>query len=409
MNERIKTMMEQRAKLLHDAREILDKCDAEKRELTAEERSQYDALDADIDALQEKIDREVKLSDREEAAGKSANGGHNPVMSRALGDNKTGTDTREYRQSLIRYLAAGINDGVAQFDGFTGDEERSILGVSLSGVGATGGILAPTVLEKALLDFNRDYNIMRRIATVRSSASDIDIPYTATHTTAYHIAEGDDFTKSTPTWAKVNMKAYKAAALTVVTHEAMEDMFIDMESWVRDDFGMAFADLEENDFVNGTGTNQPTGFTTQAATGVTTASASAITGDELLDLVFSIDRKYRERGVFVMSDTAMKVVRKLKLGTGEYMWQPGIQGGQPDRLLGYPIYNCAKMAAVAAGAKPVAFGDFKFYRILDRTGLYFQRLNELYATSGQVGFMAYRRYDGKLLDTSAVKMLAMHA
>ena len=411
MNEKMKNLMEQRAKALHDARELLNKADAEQRELTAEELEQYNALDADIDRLQGDIDREARLCQREEAAQRSANGEHNPVTQRQIGGGQTvsPTESQEYRQSMIRYLAGGINDGVCRFDSYGGSEARTILGVSITGDGATGGVLAPTVLEKALLDFNRDYNIMRRIASVRASESDVDIPYTTTHTTAYHVNEGADFTASTPAWAKVTMKAYKAAALTVVTHEAMQDMFLDMESWIRDDFGMAFADLEENDFVNGTGSGQPTGFLGSASSALTTASASAVTGDELIDLTFAVDRKYRERGVFVISDTAMKLIRKLKLGTGDYLWQPGIQDGQPDRLLGYPVYTCTKMPAVAASAKPIAFGDFRRYRILDRRGLYVQRLNELYATSGQVGFMAYRRYDGKLLDASAVKYITMHA
>lgn len=411
MNEKMKNLMEQRAKALHDARELLNKADVEQRELTAEELERYNAFDADIDRLQGDIDREARLCQREEAAQRSANGERNPVTQRQIGGGQTvgATESQEYRQSMIRYLAGGINDGVCRFDSYGGSEARTILGVSITGDGATGGVLAPAVLEKALLDFNRDYNIMRRIASVRASESDVDIPYTTTHTTAYHVNEGADFTASTPAWAKVTMKAYKAAALTVVTHEAMQDMFLDMESWIRDDFGMAFADLEENDFVNGTGSGQPTGFLGSASSALTTASASAVTGDELIDLTFAVDRKYRERGVFVISDTAMKLIRKLKLGTGDYLWQPGIQDGHPDRLLGYPVYTCTKMPAVAASAKPIAFGDFKRYRILDRRGLYVQRLNELYATSGQVGFMAYRRYDGKLLDASAVKYITMHA
>lgn len=413
MNERIRKMMEKRAAALTAARAILDAAAAEDRSLTAEEEQQYNGYDAEIDRLTAEIDREERLCEREEAAQRSANGDRNPAMGQQPGgqERRTGdpTDSMEYRQSMIRYMATGQNDGKAQFDNYGGSEARTILGVSLTGTAATGGILAPAQLEKVLLDYNRDFNVMRKLASVRSSGSDVDIPYTSTHTQAYHIAEGAEFTASTPAWGKVSMKAYKAGALTVVTHEAMQDMFLDMENWIREDFGMAFADLEENDFVNGTGTGQPTGFLVDAASAATAAAANAITSDELLDLVFAVDRKYRERSAFVMSDTAMKLVRKLKLQNNDYLWQPGLQAGQPDRLLGYPVHTCAKMPAVAAGAKPIAFGDFKRYRILDRRGLYFQRLNELYATSGQVGFLAYRRYDGKLLDASAIKVLTMRS
>ncbi len=413
MNDRIKELMEKRAEALQKARALLDKAAEEKRDLTNEEQTQYDGWDGEIEQYTRQIDREERLSGFEAEAQRSANGDRNPALNRQPGGAETpegdGTESRDYRQSVIRYLVAGTNDGRARFDRANDSELRTIMGVSITGDGATGGVLAPTTLERALLDFNKEYNIMRRIATVRSSNSDVDIPYTTTHTTAYHIAEGADFTRSTPAWDKVSMKAYKAAALTVVTHEAMQDMFLDMENWIREDFGRAFADLEENDFVNGTGSGQPTGFLGSASSALTTASASAVTGDELIDLIHSVDRKYRERAVFVMSDTALKAVRKLKTGDGQYIWQPGLQSGQPDRLLSYALYTCAKMPAVAGGATPIAFGDFRFYRILDRRGLYIQRLNELYATSGQVGFMAYRRYDGKLLDANAVKKITMHA
>ena len=413
MNERIREMMEKRAAALQHARALLDAAAAENRSLNAEEEQQYNGYDAEIDQLTRDIDREQRLCEREEAAQRSANGGHNPARDRQPGGQESRTDdptdSMEYRQSMIRYMATGQNDGRVQFDNYGGSETRTILGVSLTGTGATGGVLAPTQLEKALLDYNRDFNIMRKLASVRSSGSDVDIPYTTTHPTAYHVAEGAEFTASTQAWDKVSLKAYKAGALTVVTHEAMQDMFLNMEDWIREEFGMAFADLEENDFVNGTGSGQPTGFLATASSALTTASASAVTADELLDLAYAVDRKYRERGAFVMSDTAVKLVRKLKLGNGDYLWQPGLQAGQPDRLLGYEVHTCTKMPAVAASAKPVAFGDFKRYRILDRRGLYIQRLNELYATSGQVGFLAYRRYDGKLLDSAAVKVLTMHA
>jgi HK97 family phage major capsid protein len=108
-----------------------------------------------------------------------------------------------------------------------------------------------------------------------------------------------------------------------------------------------------------------------------------------------------------MADSTILKLRKLKGNDGQYLWQPGLVAGQPDILLSHPLYTSDTMPAAEAGKKAVLFGDFKRYRILDRKGLYFQRLNEIAALNGQVGFLAYRRYDGALLNTDAIKTLTM--
>jgi HK97 family phage major capsid protein len=203
------------------------------------------------------------------------------------------------------------------------------------------------------------------------------------------------------------MGAYKAGALSIVTNEAMQDMFIDLETWIRDDFGMAFAALEETDFVSGTGVKQPKGFLLDATKGVTAASSTAITADELIDLQHALKRKFRKNATWLMNDATIKLVRKLKDENGQYLWQPGLKEGQADTLLARPLVTSDEMPLPEAGKQAIAYGDFKWYRILDRRGLYFQRLNELYAVSGQVGFLAYRRYDAKLLDATAIQTLDM--
>ena len=411
MNDRIRALMNKRAVAMTAARAILDKAHGENRDMTPEELTQYNGHDADIDKLTKDIEREERMAEREVQFAASANGDQNPANRSQPGQRETRTEDRtdspEYRQSVLRYLIAGVNDGVAIAD-HRRDEARSILGVSLTGVGATGGVLAPAVLERTLLDFTAHYNIMRSLASVRSSNSDVEIPYATNHTVAYHLDEGADFTASTPAWSKLAMGAYKAGALSIVTNEAMQDMFIDLENWIRDDFGTAFATLEENDFVNGSGIKQPKGFLKDATKGLDAASATAITADELIDLQHALKRQFRKNAVWLMNDATVKLIRKLKTpADGQYLWQPGLKEGQPDTLLARPLHTSDEMPLPTAGLQAIAYGDFKWYRILDRRGLYFQRLNELYATSGQVGFLAYRRYDAKLLDATAIQTLNM--
>ena len=147
--------------------------------------------------------------------------------------------------------------------------------------------------------------------------------------------------------------------------------------------------------------------TNGAATGVTAASATALTSDELLDLIYSLKAPYRKRAVFLTHDSTIKAIRKLKDGNGQFLWQAGLKEGEPDMLLGYRLVTSTHMPAIAAAAKPIVFGDLTSYWIADREGRSMQRLNELYAATGQVGFRVTQRVDGRLVQTEGIKCLAM--
>lgn len=109
-----------------------------------------------------------------------------------------------------------------------------------------------------------------------------------------------------------------------------------------------------------------------------------------------------------MNDSTVAALRKLKDGNGQYLWQPSVQAGQPDKLLGYDIYTSPYVPVMAAGAYAIAYGDFQNYWIADRTGRTVQRLNELYSTNGQVGFVATERVDGKIILPEGIQLLKMH-
>ena len=128
-----------------------------------------------------------------------------------------------------------------------------------------------------------------------------------------------------------------------------------------------------------------------------------------MDLYYSLKSPYRRNAVWTLNDSTVKAIRKLKDGNGQYLWQPGITAGAPDMILGCPVRTSSYMPAIAAGAKTIAFGDFSYYWIADRQGRSFKRLNELYAATGQVGFLASQRVDGKLVLPEAVKVLIQKA
>ena len=172
------------------------------------------------------------------------------------------------------------------------------------------------------------------------------------------------------------------------------------------------ATTEEHLGFTGDGSGKPLGILAAsggAETGITAASATAITADELIDLFYSLKSPYRRNAVWVLNDSTIKAVRKLKDGSGQYLWQPSLTAGTPDTILGRPVRTSAYMPAIAASAKTIAFGDFSYYWIADRQGRSFKRLNELYAANGQVGFLASQRVDGKIILPEAVKVLVQKA
>jgi HK97 family phage major capsid protein len=197
-----------------------------------------------------------------------------------------------------------------------------------------------------------------------------------------------------------------------VSEELLNDSVFNLESYITREFARRIGNKEEEAFFIGDGTGKPTGIlnaTGGGQVGVTAASATAITLDEVLDLFYSLKAPYRNKAVFVMNDATIKAIRKLKDGNGQYLWQPSVQAGTPDTILNRPLYTSSYVPTIEAGAKTMVFGDFSYYWVADRQGRVFKRLNELYAVTGQVGFIATQRVDGKLILPEAVKVLQQKA
>ena len=224
-------------------------------------------------------------------------------------------------------------------------------------------------------------------------------------------AENAAYTESNPTFTQKTIDAYKLTDLVKVSIELLDDSAFDLEEYIAREFAYAFGAAEEQAFCVGTGTGQPTGlFTTNGGTvGVTAASATTVTTDEVISLIYALKAPYRKNAKFLMNDATVSALRKLKDSNGQYLWQPSLQAGQPDRLLGYEIYTSPYAPTLAAGALSIAFGDFQSYWIADRTGRTVQRLNELYSTNGQVGFVATERVDGKIILPEGIQLLKMKA
>ena len=212
--------------------------------------------------------------------------------------------------------------------------------------------------------------------------------------------------------AVVSIGAYKIGTMIKVSEELLNDSIFDLENYISTEFARRIGAKEEEAFFTGDGSGKPTGILAAAGgaeVGVTAAAATALTADEVIDLFYSLKSPYRKNAFWVLNDSTVKAIRKLKDGQGQYLWQPSLAAGMPDTILGRPVKTSAFMPAVAAGAKTVAFGDFRYYWIADRQGRSFKKLSELYAATGQVGFLGSQRVDGRLILPEAVKVLKQKA
>jgi HK97 family phage major capsid protein len=279
------------------------------------------------------------------------------------------------------------------------------------GQDSEGGYLAPDEFEKILIESLEEENIFRQMANIiNTSSGDRKIPVVASKGSASWVDEEGIIPESDDAFGQVSIGAYKLATMLKISEELLNDSVFNLESYIAKEFARRIGTKEEESFFLGDGKGKPTGIfnaTGGAEIGVTTTAT--IKSDDLMDLFYSLRSPYRKNAVFVMNDSTVKAIRKLKDNTGQYLWQPSIQVGQPDTILNRPVKTSTYVPAIEANKKAMAFGDFKFYWVADRQGRSFQRLNELFATTGQIGFKASQRVDGKLILPEAIKVLQIGA
>jgi HK97 family phage major capsid protein/HK97 family phage prohead protease len=275
-----------------------------------------------------------------------------------------------------------------------------------------GGYFVPTELVNELVAALSADSLLRKAgARVFNMPSyTVKVPGFSYSAAAALTSEGTAASATEPTATNVTFTAFRYTKLTKVSIELMQDSSFDVwREILAVDYAQAFADAENTAFTSGTGSSQPQGIV-NATVGVTTASKSAITADEVITWIHSLDYKYRQNAVVMLSDSAVLTIRKLKDSTNQYLWQPGLAGGQPDRLLGIPVITNNKLATVgtANGIAGVVF-DPRFYWIGVRQDMSVQRLDERYADEGNVGFVAHMRFDGHIMLADAFSALKLGA
>ncbi len=398
---KILEMRAKRAKLWDACKAFLDARRAADGTLAAEDKATYDRMEDEVIDLGKEIER----LERQAAIDAEMNLPVNRAITtrpdatvEADKPAKKGLASDEYRESFWRAMRAK-------------SVPHEVYNALTIGTDSEGGFLVPDEYQRTLIDALQDQNIFRSLAHVVSTSSgDRKIPVVASHGTAAWIDEGGQYPESDDAFGQVSIGAYKLATMIKVSEELLNDSVFDMPSYIAREFARRVGAAEEEAFFTGDGSGKPLGVlaaTGGAETGVTAASATAITMDEIMDLFYSLRAPYRKNAVFIMNDSTIKAIRKLKNQTGDYLWQPSVQAGQPDRLLNRPLYTSTFMPEIEGGAKTILFGDLGYYWVADRQGRSFKRLNELFAPTGQVGFLASERVDGKVILPEAIKVLAM--
>lgn len=379
-------------------------------EWTEENQATYDALLAEIDAAKAQIDNIQKLANaltQEEATEEADAAAHN-ARNKHPAIAKT-------RQLFAKWLKGGDKALSAQ-------DWADIRATMSTTTGSEGGYTVQTDIAKTVADALKDFGGVRSVATVIQTEMGNPMSFPTSNGTSEIgelIPENTSANDLDPVFGTVALNVFKFSSKVVaVPLELLMDSSVDIEAFVLKRITDRLGRVTNQMFTTGTGTAQPRGIVTASTLGVTGAAGqtTTITYEDLVDLVHSVDPAYRASSQcgFMLHDTTMREIRKLKDDTGRPVFLPGYDGlaeAMPDTILGYPVTINQDMPVMAASAKSVLFGDMSRYYVRDVLQNTLHRFEDsAYAKKGQVGFLAWARSGGNLIDVGgAVKHYANSA
>jgi HK97 family phage major capsid protein len=423
-----KELQEKRQKLHADATELLKKAP-----MSAEDRTKFDGMMAEMETLKGDIDR-IQRAEAMEAEFSTTE--HREVTQ--PGNQPTEQQQNEQRAkaertALRRFLIGGENA--------LRPEDRAVMrrandsvhpelrdmgtggGNALQGSG--GGYFVPVGFVNNVESAMKWYGGMIEVASIIETATGQPLPHPTDNDTSNVgeiITEGSQVNTQDVTLSTLTLNAFKYSTKMVkVSIEMLQDSAFDIDTWLANKFGIRLGRITNTHFTTGAGTTLPFGIVTQAVAGPTAVGASGNTGGsdsatntigstDLFELEHSVDKAYRRGAKYMMHDTTLKTIKEVLDKYGRPLWKPGLNAADPDTINGYAYVINNDMAVPAAGAKTVLFGALDKYIIRRVKELSVLRLTERFADYGQVAFLGFARYDGNLLDagTHPVKYLIQH-
>jgi HK97 family phage major capsid protein len=399
----LKKLYADKLELVNAMRVIADNPNA-----TADDNAKFDTLDSKLETINAQIKRLEKIDAEEKTLAATTT----PVLP------TTGTpsaeQTKEHEAKVSAAFGAYLRFGV---DGLSAEQKqimrarfqqgdiRAAQTVTTSG----GGYLVPQGFSGQLEEALKSFGGMLEAAEIVNTESGNPLPWPTVNDTGNvgellginTAAASQDFS-----FGQVNLNAYKySSKIVLVPIELLQDSAFDLNAFVARKLAERIGRIWNTHFTVGTGSGQPNGVVTAATSGKvgTTGQTTSVIYDDLVDLFHSVDPAHRaSKGCrFMLNDASLKVIKKIKDSQGRPLWQAGLAGGTPDMILDKPYTINQDVATMAANAKSILFGDFSKYkirRVMDTTVL---RLTERYAEFGQVGFIAFSRADGNLIDAGS--------
>ena len=444
VNVRLKELREERFAAIQESNKITERVLGEGRGLNTEERANVDRLDARADDIGwddtgGEIARLVKYRERLRAEN-ADDGDLRTVLPDDDGDAPDGeprsyASLEEFRQAeglgrqgaqpgydaaFYRLLQGGMTDRA--FHALGEEEQRALSHVT----GPDGGYLVPATTENRVIEQADEVSPLRQLCDVITTATgeDINIPLEGDIGDADWVAENTDYPEADIVLALVKLRAFKIATTVFVPRELLTDSVFPLEAYLIRVLGRRIGEAESLAYAVGVPADpanpgKPTGVYGRLAVGAVATGGGAggvfaagkpLAGDDLIDLQESVRPAYQGNATWVLSQDAAKAARKLKTNDGQYVLVPGLRDGETDSLLGRPLQRDPFLPAAAAAGTLAAYGDFRAgITIRDVAGVYLQRLNELRAKQGQVGFLADHRTDINITNVAAVKRLAAAA
>lgn len=412
---KVTELLEQRANLTSEMRAVLDGAEGEKRALTAEESATFDRLDTQINELDQQRQRYEAMDQREADLAEAQQRAKIDIIDKdqtrgGAQPDKFETELRAFLAGERRRMIVAPDEQIRNYQHARAiaTQHRDLT----KGTATAGGHTVGTGFYAQLIDHLIEVSgvlMAGPTVLVTDKGDSIPVPRTTAHSTASsEIAEAAAIGESDPAFNQLVLGAYKYGVIVQISYELVEDTYVDLLGYIAMQAGRAVGNAFGTRLMTGTGSSQPQGVATAATLGVTGGAGvtGAFTADNLIDLHYSVIAPYRNSPScgWLMRDTTVAAVRKLRDSQGQYLWQPSLQVGAPDTLLGKAINTDPNVAAVATSARSVLFGDFSRYFVRQVKDIRFERSDDFAFNQDLSTFKCVYRGDGGLADTSgAVK------
>lgn len=410
MSKKLKELQEERALKVAEMRSLNDKAGEEKRDLTEDEKSQWDELDGEVRSLDEDIKREERMV---ELGGRRAK------------EEKKEEEEREEptKKELEEMRCAAFMKAVQYGEKSLTEEERNLVILDPSNpefrqltsqTGAKGGFLVPASFADKVIEAMLEMGGVRPIANVIRTSTGNTLNYPTVNDAGAKgrllgVAADRKATESDKNLfdsKPVSSYLYTTDVIKV-DNELLTDEAYGLEAMLARMLAARLFNITNEHFTTGDGSNKPKGVTAAAPVGPTGSVVDGVTYDDLVDLIHSVPSVYRKNAYFMFNDNTLKVLKKMKDADGRPLWVDNTKVGEPNLIAGYPYQINDEMPDMGANAKSISFGDHKHYLIRDVEGAVLVRFNEKYQDEFRTGFAMFSRHDGQLMDagTHPVKVL----